>query len=178
VPVVSDKPTLRKELSQIAVPKERVISRNQGCWNCTKWDREKAKPLWEQKRQNDLQTALKIAMNLPDGEPKSAEDCKTPEALRCFNIKAMVNSLDHLVASGHVGVCTGGGKTADGNPVGDFVVHSFLCDRWVAMAGARLTNEGGRLDDLPEEVADKLNSRTLISDEMAEKLSGGSDEGN
>lgn len=85
----------------------------------------------------------------------------------------MVDSLDHLVASGHVGVCTGGGRTANGEPVGDLVVHSFLCDRWRAMEGASMTREGAKLDDLPEEVADKLNSRTLISDEMVEKLGGG-----
>lgn len=163
----SEKPSTRKELFKMAVPKERVLSRGQGCWNCKSWDREKAKPLWEQKRQVDLKTALDIALDLPGGEPKTAEDCKTPQALRCFNIKKMVDSLDHLVASGHVGCCTGGGRTANGEEVGDFVVHAFLCDRWSSLAGASLAREGGKLDDLPEEAAEKLNSRTLISDEMA-----------
>jgi hypothetical protein len=163
----NEKPSTRKQLFKIAVPKDRVLSRGQGCWNCTGWDREKAKPLWEQKRQVDLQTALNIALELPDGEPKTAEEAKTPQAMRCFNIKKMVDSLDHLVASGHVGCCTRGGRTADGNPVGDFVVHSFLCDRWNALAGASLAREGGKLDDLPEEARDKMNNRTLISDEMA-----------
>ena len=159
----NSKPTLRKTLNQVAVPKERVVSRGQGCWNCTKWDREKAKPLWTEKRQNDLKTALEISLKVPEGE----------DHVRVRNIRAMVDSLDHLVASGHVGVCTGGGKTADGNPVGDFVVHSFLCDRWNAMAGASMTRESGKLDALPEEVADKLDSRTMVSDEMAEKIGSG-----
>jgi hypothetical protein len=154
---------IQKNLNQIVVPKERVVSRNQGCWNCTKWDREKANPLWTQKRQNDLAKALEISMNHPDGE----------DHVQVKNIRSMVDSLDHLVASGHVGVCTGGGRTADGEPVGDFVVHSFLCGQWNAMAGANMTREGGALDALPEEVADKLDSRTLVSDEMADKIGHG-----
>jgi hypothetical protein len=147
---------LRKHLNQVLVPKERVISKGQGCWNCKNWDREAAKPIWEVKRQGDLTTALNIALDLPDGEPKTAEECKTPQALRCFNIKSMVNSLDHLVATGHVGICTGGGRTEDGKPVGDFVVHSFLCDRWSGVAGASLARIDGKLDKLPGELADKL----------------------
>jgi hypothetical protein len=146
---------LRKELSQVLVPKERVISKGQGCWNCKHWDREAAKPLWTEKRQNDLKTALDIALNLPNGEPKTVEECKTPEALRCYNIKAMVNSLDHLVASGHVGICKGGGRTANGEQVGDFVTHAFLCDRWSGVVGSSLATQG-KTDLLPEELADKL----------------------
>jgi len=133
-----------------------VIDRGRGCWNCKHWDREAAKPLWTEKRQNDLNTALNLALNLPNGEPKTIKDCDTPEALRCFNIKSMVNSLDHLVASGHVGVCKGGGKTEDGNPVGDFTVHSLLCGTWSGVVGASLAIEG-KADLLPEELADKLN---------------------
>jgi hypothetical protein len=159
---------IQKNLNQVIVPKERVVNRNQGCWNCTKWDREKANPLWTQKRQNDLAKALEISMAHPEGE----------DHVQVVNIRSMVDSLDHLVASGHVGVCTGGGRTANGEPVGDFVVHSFLCDRWNAMAGANLTREGGALDVLPEELADKVDSRTLVSDEMAEKGFGGSGETN
>lgn len=69
----------------------------------------------------------------------------------------MVNSLDHLVASGHIGTCEGGGRTEDGNPVGDFVVHSFECSRWTGVVGASLARIDGKLDVLPGELADKLN---------------------
>lgn len=146
---------LRRELNKVLVPKERVIGRGQGCWNCKHWDPAAAKPLWSEKRQNDLKTALDLALNLPGGEPKSADECRSPEALRCFNIKSMVNSLDHLVASGHAGVCKGGGRTANGEQVGDFVVHSFLCDRWSGVSGASLAREG-KTDLLPEELAEKM----------------------
>ena len=154
----SNKPTIRKALNQVMVPKERVISKGQGCWNCKSWDRDKAKPLWTEKRQNDLNTALTLALDAPDGE----------DNVRVRNIRSMVDSLDHLVASGHVGCCTGGGKTANDEPVGDFVVHSFLCGSWNGMVGASLACIDGKLDALPEETADKLNTRTLVADEMAD----------
>lgn len=146
---------LRRELSKVLVPKERVVERTQGCWNCKHWDREMAKPLWTEKRQNDLKTALDLALNLPGGEPKTQAECTTPQAQRCYNIKKMVDSLDHLVASGHVGVCKGGGRTADGKPVGDLVVHSFLCDRWTGVSGAALARGGSAPDALPEELMEK-----------------------
>ena len=148
---------IRRSLDQVLVPKERVISTGRGCYNCKHWNREAAGPLWAIKRQHDLKVALDIALNLPDGEPKTAEDCKTPEALRCFNVKSMVNSLDHLVASGHVGVCEGGGRTANGEPVGDFTVHSLYCQVWSGVTGASLATDGHAPDVLPEERADKLN---------------------
>lgn len=158
----SDKPgpKFRRELNQVLVPKERVISKGQGCWNCKHWDRDMAKPLWTQKRQNDLKTALDLALNLPNGEPKTMDEAIAAgqNGVRCFNVKAMVNSLDHLVASGHVGVCVGGGRNELGEPVGDFVVHSFQCDRWTGVSGASLAREG-KSDVLPMELADRLKPK-------------------
>jgi hypothetical protein len=75
------------------------------------------------------------------------------------NIRRMVNNLDHMVASRVVGVCGGNGRTADGQPVGDFVAHSFLCDRWSGVQGASMAREGGKIDDLPEEVAQRLDDQ-------------------
>jgi len=141
------KPKLNRGMfGGMLVPKDRVVSRGQGCWNCKWWSPEKAKPLWTEKRQNDLATAAKLALESPKGE----------NDVRVYNIRAMVNSLDHLVATGHAGICLGNGRTADGNPVGDLVVHSFLCDRWSGVTGSSLAT-GGKTDMLPEELADKLN---------------------
>jgi hypothetical protein len=144
------KPKLRETLfnsGKVLVPRDRVISSGQGCWNCKHWDTDKAKPLWTEKRQKDLETALRIAQESPQGE----------EDTRVYNIRAMVNSFDHLVATKHAGVCLGGGRTADGKPVGDLVTHAFLCDRWSGRVGASLARDGA-LDPLPEERADKLKS--------------------
>lgn len=116
--------------------------------NCKHWDREKAKPLWTNNRQNDLKTALEISLKSPNGE----------DDVRVHNIRKMVNDLDHLVASGHMGVCLGGGRTADGKPVGDLVAHAFLCDRWSGVQGASLAT-GGKTDPLPEELHEKLDKK-------------------
>jgi len=142
---------MRQTLGKILVPKERVVERSQGCWNCVAWNPIAAKPLWEQKRQNDLAKALELSLN-----SSNKQDEDHPHVV---NIRRMVDNLDHMVASRSVGICTGNGRTADGNPVGDFVAHSFLCDRWSGVQGASLTREGARIDDLPEEVAQKLDDK-------------------
>ena len=135
-----------KPKSNVLVPSDRIISRGQGCWNCKHWDREVAKPRWTHNRQRDLNTALSIALTSPTGEDDP----------RVVNVRAMVDDIDHLVAQGYVGVCQGGGKTEDGNPVGDLVLHQFLCGQWSGRSGASLAT-GGKLDALPLELADKLN---------------------
>jgi hypothetical protein len=142
---------MRQTMSKLLVPKERVVERAQGCWNCKHWDAEAAKPLWNQKRQNDLAKALELSLKT---ENKQGED--HPHVV---NIRRMVDNLDHMVASKSVGVCSGDGRTANGQPVGDFVAHSFLCDRWSGVQGASMTREGGKIDDLPEEVAQKLDDK-------------------
>lgn len=148
---------MRKSLNQVLIPKERVISKGQGCWNCVSWRREMAKPLWTDKRQNDLKNAAELLVQLPF-EPKTANEAEKLGMIgvRFFQTRSMIDSLDHLVATGHVGVCVGGGRTADGDPVGDFVTHSFQCDRWTGVTGASLASNG-KMDTLPEELADKLN---------------------
>lgn len=132
---------------KIAVPKERVFDRAQGCWNCKHWDQEAAKPRWNELRQRDLTAALQIALVSPHGE----------NDVRVENTRTMVDSLDHLVAQRMVGVCRGDGRTAKGEPVGDFTLHGLLCDRWTGKVGASVAREGRALDTLPEELTDKLD---------------------
>jgi hypothetical protein len=127
------------------IPNDRVIQRGQGCWNCK--HKESAVKWWTERRQHDLTVALGIANDSPEGE----------DALKCANIKAMVNTTDHNVASGALVRCTNAkAKTASGDPIGDLVAHNFLCGQWSGAQGASLAREG-KLDELPEEVADKLD---------------------
>ncbi len=152
---------VRKHLNQVLVPKERVISTGRGCYNCKNWDREAAKPLWTSKRQNDLKNATDMLLQLPY-EPKTMDEAEKLGmiGIRFFQTRSMIDSLDHLVASGHVGVCKGGvGRTADGNPVGDFTVHSLYCQVWSGVSGSSLATAGHAPDMLPEERADKLNNK-------------------
>jgi len=140
---------LKKRLNQVLVPKDRVIGRGRGCWNCKHWDQAAAKPLWTEKRQNDLATALELSLTSPQGEDDT----------RVVNIRHMVNSLDHLVATKHVGVCRGNGRTANGEPVGDFTLHALLCDRWSGASGASMATSGTKLDKLPEELREDFNGK-------------------
>jgi hypothetical protein len=144
------KPTLRGILglkaNQILVPKDRVVTTGQGCWNCRHWDRDKAKILWSSRRQGELQKVLEASLNSPDGEQDA-------EVQRCKNF---VDQIDRVIASGHAGLCVGGGVDAKGNPV-EFVVHEYKCEKWSGVTGASLAREGGKQDPLPMELADKLN---------------------
>jgi hypothetical protein len=141
--------TLMGDPNKVLVPKDHVIRTRQGCWNCKHWARDKAKPLWTNNRQRDLQTALEISLTSPRGE----------EDPRVQNIRTMIDICDHLVATGHLGVCLGGGRTEDGNSVGDLVTHAFVCDSWSGVSGAPpIRGEDGKIDPLPMERADKLKS--------------------
>lgn len=53
---------------------------------------------------------------------------------------------------GQMALCTERTSTKYGTYVSD----RFLCDRWSGATGASVAREGGRLDDLPEELRDKL----------------------
>lgn len=143
---MASKPTIPSILSKIAVPKERVISTGQGCWNCLHWRRESAVGVWTQLRQRDLARAAEIALGSPDGEANQ----------QVVNIRRMVNDIDHLVATKHMAPCSGGGETANGEPVGDLVAHAFLCHKWTGVQGSSLAREG-KTDRLPEEVAERID---------------------
>lgn len=154
-------PKLRKRLNQVIVPKERVIGRGRGCWNCIHWHpNEPAKKLWAEKRQNDLNTAVGLALESAKGE----------NDVRVKNIRAMVDSLDHLVASGHVGLCRGNGKTEDGQPVGDFTTHALLCGQWSGVQGASMATSGAKLDLLPRDLAQKMDNGVPALEDLADKL--------
>lgn len=131
---------------KILVPNDRIFSRGQGCWNC-KW-MEKATAFWTDRRQADLRKALDIARTSPLGE-------QDPKVL---NIRNMVDTCDHAVASGALVKCGSlTAKTAHNEPIGDLVAHNYLCNSWSGATGASIAREGGKLDELPEELADKLD---------------------
>lgn len=146
---------------QVLVPKDRVVSRGRGCWNCIHWDRDKGKARWTRLRQNDLSRALTLALELPH-EPKTADEATGmgQKAITFFNIKTMVDKLDHLTALGYVGACTGGGMTAHNQPVGDLVVHSYECHKWTGVSGAP-TSAQGQDGLLPEELLARANEKPV-----------------
>lgn len=138
---------LNPHAPRIIIPKDRLSERTQGCWNCKHWSTEEARKRWTEKRQGNLQQALNISLVSPNGEADQ----------RVYNIRGMVDRLDHEIAKGSAGVCRGNGKDPHGNPVGDFVVHNYLCNNWSAAQGASIARGGQKADKLPEEMQEELD---------------------
>lgn len=130
---------------KVFVPEERIISRGQGCWNCI--HAQPAREFWQKKRAEDLALATRISLNSPLGE-------KHP---RVVKLRRMIDFVDHAVVANTMIRCTKG-RTETGEPIGDLVVNSFLCDRWTGRDGASLAREGQGLDPLPMELRDKIDS--------------------
>ncbi len=116
--------------------------------NCKHGSREAAKTYWVTKRQQDLERALKIAMTSAHGENDQ----------RVTNIRHMVDTIDHGVASGAMLKCLGRGKTANNQPVGDLVANNYLCGKWSAAQGASIARGGQKPDELPEEIQDRVDN--------------------
>lgn len=131
--------------------KDRTFERTQGCWNCA--NGSPAAEFWTEQRQHNLTIALGIANESALGENDQ----------RVRNIRHMVDTADHAVAARAVVRCTKG-RQPNGDPVGDLVAHSYLCDRWVAAEGASMARAGAAPDKLPEELVEELDGKMASFD--------------
>lgn len=153
--------------NRILVPSERVLSRNSGCWNCIHmrdatefWFGDKSKGTLGQ-RQVNLNRAVSLAVGHPLGENHP----------KVVNIKRMVQLTDEAVARKAMVRCAGGGRNAQGEQ-SDLYANSFMCERWTGAAGASVARGGERINDLPEEMREKIDgpeSKAKL-DELAETL--------
>lgn len=132
---------------RILVPSERVITRNAGCWNCSKmrdattfWFGDKDKGTLGRREEN-LQRAVKIAIESPVGERDQ----------RVMNIKRMVMIVDDGISKRAIVRCGGG------HAEGEVVANSFMCEHYVGADGASVARGTERINDLPEEVRDKID---------------------
>jgi hypothetical protein len=156
------------KLSLLGVPQaglpDRTFTRGQGCWNCI--HAKSPVDRWFAKRSQKLAYAQRIALqNTLMGE-------NDPEVVQ---IRREVELIDANIAQGQISICDVG-RTANGEPVGDFVVNAFLCDRWTGRDGASLARSpDGKLDDLPEELRDKIDGSepTTIAKLQAAEPDGG-----
>lgn len=106
------------------------------------------------RRGENLNKAVVIATDSPLGENHP----------KVVNIRRMVQVLDEGVATRAMVQCGGGYQESE------LVANSFMCSRWTGTTGASLAREGQRINDLPEEVRDKLDGpeSTAKLDELAE----------
>lgn len=149
---------------------DRIEVRTQGCWNCTHWDVDQAIDLWWSKaRAAYLAKATQLAIKSPLGE----------EYTPVKNIRRMIPAIDYKMEARAFGTCKRG-VTAIGEPVGHFVLSTYLCDRWTAAPGASVAREGKGPDKLVEELMeDKGLDGGLGSDPVpvAPMQGSGNDEG-
>ncbi len=143
------------QASLLGVPQaglpDRTFTRGQGCWNCI--NARSPIDLWKEKRAAKLAYAVQISLQSQQGEDD-------PEVVA---IRRQVDQVDGHCARKEIFTC-GQGRTADGQPVGDFIASAFLCDRWSGQVGASLARaDNGKLDDLPEELRDKIDGSQPMS---------------
>ncbi len=134
---------------RIIVPKDRTFERGQGCWNCVNGSH--ATEFWTERRKQSL---VRLKVLIESGKTKNID------RLAADNLAKMIDTTDHSVAAHALLRCTKG-VTANDEPVGDLVAHNYLCSKWSGMQGASLAREG-KLDDLPEELADKLDGQPSL----------------
>lgn len=150
---------------RVLVPTERVITRNAGCWNCKFmrdatefWFGDKTKGTFG-RRGEDLNRAVTIAVDSPRGENDQ----------RVLNIRRMIVVLDEGVSTRAMVRCGGGYNETD------LIANSFMCHRYVGATGASVAREGERINDLPEDVREKIDgsdSSTAKLDELAASIKG------
>jgi hypothetical protein len=127
------------------LPISTPIDRGRGCWNCMSWEnQEKSREEWSHRRQRDLKFAME-AMAVT----------KTEKEGLVYEVKSMVNKMDHLVALGAVGICQRGASETD------FVHHGYLCDQWTAKIGVEKGSIEGE-DKLPEELMQISKSKREV----------------
>jgi hypothetical protein len=146
---------LKQHLAKTLYPgvgADRIVERSQGCWNCIHWDADKAIDLWwKSARAATLANGAGIATTSPYGEQDE----------RVKAIRRNVPLTDLAIERREWGSCSRGVK-ADGQPVGDFVASTFLCDRWTAQAGASVARESAVPDKLPEELMERFDGGEKI----------------
>lgn len=135
------------EATHIALPKDRIFERTQGCWNCK--HSESANKFWTVRRQQDLKRAAHLVQMFPrQGE-------NHPQVV---NIRRMVDLADHAIAMHEMVRCTNErARTAKNEPIGDLVASNFLCSQWSGAQGASIARAGQKADPLPEELVEKLD---------------------
>lgn len=133
--------------NRILVPSERVIKRNAGCWNCKGmrdatefWFGDQTKGTLGRREEN-LNKAVAIAVDSPLGENHP----------KVVNIRRMITVLDQGVSERVMVRCAWGGVESE------LVANTYMCNKYVGADGASVAREGERINDVIEEVREKID---------------------
>jgi hypothetical protein len=111
-------------------PRDRILIRKQGCFNCVHWNNEEmAKTHRTRMRQIDMRVLLERGRTLEEAQ-------------------RVIDATDKLIPIGAYGVCLGSGGKAD------FTASAHLCDKWTGRVGVE-----GTYDPLIDEVYDKKGEK-------------------
>lgn len=129
------------------VPTERILTRNAGCWNCIHmrdatdfWFGDPAKGT-HGRRGETLDRAVALALESPRGENDP----------RVVNIRRMIQIGDEGVRQRAMIKC------GPGYAEGDLVASSYMCTKWTGATGASIALGGERINDLAEELREKID---------------------
>jgi hypothetical protein len=146
-------------------PRDRVVERGRGCWNCIGHDHdgEATKKLWQEDKDKLLAEVFEIAAKQEhpqnfiayvDGlaaDPRSItiEVTDSRDLQRVKSIMKTVDTMDRSVGQGAFRICFRNGA---GDRGGKYISAQYLCDKWTGMSGTSMATSGHALDKLPDEL--------------------------
>ncbi len=121
---------------------------------------------WKDQRQVDLNRAVTLAVSNPLGE----------NAPGVINLRRWVATIDAAVAQRAMVLCKTG-VMPNGDQVTPLVANSFMCSKWTGAQGASLARGAERINDLAEEVREKMDGTPGASHARLEELADGQGSG-
>jgi hypothetical protein len=144
------------------LPKERVVERGRGCWNCTGFEngllaRQQWRAVHRPARERQLQARKRELVERRQAELIRSPLAPTSDLDQAFNQLAtqvgLLKDVDRAVTAGALGMCMVGGTACD------FVTATFLCEKWTGRQGSSVATQGHPVDALPQELKDKLGDK-------------------
>lgn len=121
------------------IPQDRVVERTRGCWNCTGWNNSSlAESHFEMRQVQDARTITE--QTLKSGVPFEA----------AMKHVVQIMKRAEVFKPPATGICMKNGSKAD------FVLPTFLCDKWTGRIVVQGASEG---DVIAEELYDKKGEK-------------------
>lgn len=154
-----------ESVTRFITPKDRIVERGRGCWNCVSFDLDGAatKMAWAADKQAMQAEFFTLAMAQPNHEAFIAQAdqwAANPDAIhidltddaavaRAKMILKSIDRMDRSIASAAFRVCMANGGN-DRN--GKYISARYLCPKWTGRIGSSMATSGHKLDKLPDEL--------------------------